>query len=802
MPTFTPFLNLLKKIVGVDPSTDKFNIQTMLNDNWDKIDTAMSDHVGAGGAAHADVVAGGASGFMTGAQATKLNGIAAGAEVNQNAFSTVAVSGQSNVVADSKTDTLTIAAGTGIDITTNATTDTVTVAGKAASTTQAGVVQLNDTTTSTSTTQAATANAVKVAKDAADAASTAASNHAAETAPHSATSAATASRIVMRDANGRAKVAAPAASDDIARKNEVDAVQTNLQTHDGLTTAHGATSAATASRIAIRDANGRAQFATPSADADAATKGYVDETSAPTPVRAATTANITLSGAQTIDGVAVVVGDRVLVKNQTTASQNGIYTVAAGAWTRTSDADTAAKHKSGMTVRVAEGSTQGTTTWTLTTTGAITLGTTALAFAQLAAPADGTTLEFASKTIRIKDSGVTDAKIGNRTADPNTATAYALTGSVTQFFSWILKYLKSLSGKPNPFDAPAISLETVSGRLNQAVNTTSTPTFAGVNLGSTNTYWKLLTNAAGRGSIGSANDNFYVEAAGATYMTANATLDNNGVWQRRNTAQPSVMLEVFHAYDAPKYYKAVAGTGSPSWVSYDIYHTGNSEELYKGGYTVDTARNITSGDVNAIVEPGIYYLHTTGISNVPVTGYAYLEVFAYDANHIVQRWCSASDAGFPIYERRKWAGTWGAWDSPTALLRQSAFFVSANYGQNISANTWTRIIGNVENYDHLAEYNTSTGIFTAAEDGVYHFSLAARITSVSAGNNVILRFMVNGTGEHWVFESIQSYTGEMIAQGDITIKLAAGQTAEFQIYTTQAVQFVSGFLRETGVRVA
>lgn len=81
-----------------------------------------------GGSLHANVVAGGAAGFMTGADKTKLDGVASGSEVNQNAFSTVAVSGQSDVVADAKTDTLTLAAGANITITTNAGTDTVTIA--------------------------------------------------------------------------------------------------------------------------------------------------------------------------------------------------------------------------------------------------------------------------------------------------------------------------------------------------------------------------------------------------------------------------------------------------------------------------------------------------------------------------------------------------------------------------------------------------------------------------------------------------------------------------------------------------
>lgn len=69
-----------------------------------------------------------ADGLMSAADKTKLNGIATGAEVNQNAFTTIAVSGQPNVVADSKTDTLTLVAGEGISLTTNATTDSITIA--------------------------------------------------------------------------------------------------------------------------------------------------------------------------------------------------------------------------------------------------------------------------------------------------------------------------------------------------------------------------------------------------------------------------------------------------------------------------------------------------------------------------------------------------------------------------------------------------------------------------------------------------------------------------------------------------
>jgi phage-related tail fiber protein len=98
------------------------------------------------------------------------------------------------------------------------------------------------------------------------------------------------------------------------------------------------------------------------------------------PVRAATTANITLSGTQTIDGVAVIAGDRVLVKDQTTASQNGIYVCAAGAWSRATDADGNSEVVTGLSVRVTEGTVNAKKGYFLSTTGAITVGTTALTF--------------------------------------------------------------------------------------------------------------------------------------------------------------------------------------------------------------------------------------------------------------------------------------------------------------------------------------------------------------------------------------------------------------------------------------
>lgn len=91
----------------------------------------------------------------------------------------------------------------------------------------------------------------------------------------------------------------------------------------------------------------------------------------------ATTANITLSGTQTVDGVAVVAGDRVLVKNQTSAAANGIYVVAAGAWARSLDAN-AASELAGAMVAVDRGTVNGGRTFDCDFKSTDTLGTTAI----------------------------------------------------------------------------------------------------------------------------------------------------------------------------------------------------------------------------------------------------------------------------------------------------------------------------------------------------------------------------------------------------------------------------------------
>lgn len=127
--------------------------------------------------------------------------------------------------------------------------------------------------------------------------------------------------------------------------------------------------------------------ADPTNNLHAATKQYVDQVAAggqpnwPS-VRVVAVANITLSGTQTIDGVTVSVGDRVLVAGQTTGSADGIYIVAAGAWTRATDADAAADFTPGRSVFVNEGTTYADSTWSFINNAVPTLGTTSIDFTQ------------------------------------------------------------------------------------------------------------------------------------------------------------------------------------------------------------------------------------------------------------------------------------------------------------------------------------------------------------------------------------------------------------------------------------
>lgn len=180
---------------------------------------------------------------------------------------------------------------------------------------------------------------------------------------------------IQDDAVTNAKIAADAVqrsqiADDAVGADELDlAANYNFEGTSAVTFATG----------------GSASWATaPTGPNHLANKAYVDSLSAglswKQAARAATTGNITLSGAQTIDGVSVQAGDRVLVKNQTAGEENGIYIASATAWARASDMDLASEFPSAA-VFISEGTVNADLGYTCTN-DSVNVGTTAVSFVE------------------------------------------------------------------------------------------------------------------------------------------------------------------------------------------------------------------------------------------------------------------------------------------------------------------------------------------------------------------------------------------------------------------------------------
>ncbi len=137
-------------------------------------------------------------------------------------------------------------------------------------------------------------------------------------------------------------------------------------------------------------------LADPTSAQQGATKNYVDNQiqlsaagiASKAPVIAVSTANISsLSGLPTVDGVTLTAGQRLLLVGQTTASQNGVWLVASGSWTRPTDDGATAELTTNALWMVSQGTAYAKTQWMLSTTGTITPGTTALTINQYSAAA-------------------------------------------------------------------------------------------------------------------------------------------------------------------------------------------------------------------------------------------------------------------------------------------------------------------------------------------------------------------------------------------------------------------------------
>lgn len=223
-----------------------------------------------------------------------------------------------------------------------------------------------------------------------------------------------------------------------------------------------------------------------------ATKAYVDNViqglDPKGAVVVASTGTLTLSGTQIIDGVAVIAGDRVLAKDQSTTSQNGIYVVAAGAWTRAVDADTWDELTNAYVV-VEKGATNAGYSFLCTSDSGGTLGATGITWQQFTGASNvtaGTGLTQSGNTLNVATADISRIVVNADSID------LALTGvSASTYRSVTVDGYGRVTAGSNPttlagygisdaqpLDATLTALAGTTVAANQLIYSTGADTFA------------------------------------------------------------------------------------------------------------------------------------------------------------------------------------------------------------------------------------------------------------------------------------------------------------------------------------
>ena len=278
----------------------------------------------------------------------------------------------------------------------------------------------------------------------------------------------------------------------------------------------GATTPSTGVFTSISTTTGQIST-TPSANTDIANKFYVDTVAQGLGPKAAcqvaTTANITLSGLQTIDGYTTVAGDRVLVKNQTSSANNGIYIASSGSWSRSADMDVWSEVPGAYTV-ILNGSSNINTGWVCTASTLGTINVTAMPWVQFSnvnTYTAGTGLTLASNQFSITNTGVT-------------AGTY---GSASQSLTAIVNaqgQLTSLTAQNIALNANQITSGTIASSLISGSYTGIT----GVGTLTAGT-WNASTIGVAYGGTGATTLTGYVKGSGTSALTALSTIPNTDI---------------------------------------------------------------------------------------------------------------------------------------------------------------------------------------------------------------------------------------------------------------------------------
>ena len=265
---------------------------------------------------------------------------------------------------------------------------------------------------------------------------------------------------------------------------------------------------------------------TPSGSTDIANKAYVDTVAqgldTKASVVAGTTANITLSGTQTVDGVVLIAGDRVLVKNQTTTANNGLYLCAAGSWTRTTDMDTWAEVP-GAYVFVEGGSTLADTGWVCTSDAGGTIGTTAITWAQFSGAGTGvSSINFG--TTGLTPSSVTTGAVtvAGTLAAASGGTGVSNNAAMTVTGSGNFAYTRTLTGTTNVTFPTTGTLSTLAGTETFTNKTLTSPTLTTPLLGTPSSGQLSSCTVDGTDKVGFLNIPQNSQSAAYTLVLADA----------------------------------------------------------------------------------------------------------------------------------------------------------------------------------------------------------------------------------------------------------------------------------------
>ena len=255
----------------------------------------------------------------------------------------------------------------------------------------------------------------------------------------------------------------------------------------------------------------------PTSNTDIANKQYVDAIAQglnpKQAVKCATTANITLSGLQTIDTYTTLAGDRVLVKNQSASAENGIYIASSGAWTRSTDMDVWSEVSGAYTV-ILNGSANANTGWVCTAADTGTIGVTAMPWVQFSGTNTyyaGTGLSLLANTFSIANTGVTAASYGS--ASKSLSATVNAQGQLT-----------ALSAQ----DIAIAASQITSGTIDTARIAGSYTGITGVGTLTAGT-WNASTIGVAYGGTGATSLTGYVKGSGTSAFTASATIPNTDI---------------------------------------------------------------------------------------------------------------------------------------------------------------------------------------------------------------------------------------------------------------------------------